>query len=124
MAKQRRARTRKRNKPTMAPDSDMATPSSRTARSAQAGKVCRRLFADLSAYSDGELEGSAKEAVERHLLECEACRRRLDQMIRLRYQAVRALATPGLRRGRSVLDLLKEKRDEEERGARKEPLNS
>jgi anti-sigma factor RsiW len=80
------------------------------------------LFADLSAYSDGELEGTAKEAVEAHLLECEACRLRLDQMIRLRYQALRALAPAGLRRGRAVLDLLKEKRDEEERGAGKKPL--
>lgn len=100
----------------------MATSSNTTARRAQTGKACRRLFADLSAYSDGELEGSAKEAVERHLLECEACRLRLDQMIRLRYQAVRALATPGLRRSRSVVDLLKEKRDEEERGGGKKPL--
>jgi hypothetical protein len=103
----------------------MATRTGKTATKGSAvSKACRQLFADLSAYSDGELQGEAMATVEQHLLLCEQCRSRLDQMIRIRYQAVRALATPGLRRGRSVLDLLKEKRDEEERGGRKHPLIS
>jgi hypothetical protein len=102
-------------------DTDMATKSAKTA---VASKACRPYFADLSAYSDGELEGGAKTALEQHLLACEECRVRLDQMIRMRYQALRALATPGQRRGRSVLDLLKEKRDEDSRPAAKPPLIS
>lgn len=101
-------------------DTDMATKSDKTTVS----KACRQLFVDLSAYSDGELEGEAKAAIEQHLLACEACRLRLDQMIRMRYQALRALATPGQSRGRSVLDLLKDKREEEERPAPKTPLIS
>jgi anti-sigma factor RsiW len=102
-------------------DTDMATKSAKTA---MVSTACRQYFVDLSAYSDGELEGDAKTAIERHLLDCEACRLRLDQMIRMRYQALRALATPGLPRGRSVLDLLKDKRDEEDRPASKDPLVS
>jgi len=106
-------------------DTDMATRTGKTAaKGATVSKACRQLFADLSAYSDGELEGDAKTAIEQHLMMCEDCRTRLDQMIRIRYHAVRALATPGLRRGRSVLDLLKEKRDEEERPGHKAPLIS
>ena len=102
-------------------DTDMAT---KTANAAAANKACRRLFVDLSAYSDGELEGEAKTQVEQHLLDCEACRLRLDQMIHMRYQALRALATPGVPRGRTLLDLLKQKRDEEEHTVAKEPLIS
>ncbi len=101
-------------------DTDMATKSAKIVVS----KACRQLFVDLSAYSDGELEGEARATIEQHLLVCEACRLRLDQMIRMRYQALRALATPGQSRGRSVLDVLKEKRDEEERPAPKAPLIS
>lgn len=100
----------------------MATRTGKTAvKSPAVSKACRQLFADLSAYSDGELDGKAKEVVEHHLMTCEQCRQRLDQMIQIRYHAVRALATPGQRRGRSVLDLLKEKRDEEARAGRKAP---
>jgi len=87
-------------------------------------RACRPYFADLSAYSDGELEGESRSAIEQHLLLCEACRLRLDQMIRLRYQALTVLATPGRPRSRSLLDLLKEKRDEEDTPAPRKPLVS
>ena len=96
----------------------------KTAKTAAVNKACRQLFVDLSAYSDGELDGPEKEAVEHHLLICEDCRVRLDQMLRIRWHALHALAVPGARRGRSVLDLLKQKRDEEDAALRKEPLIS
>ena len=104
-------------------DTPMAT---KTAKAPALSKACRQLFVDLSAYSDGELDGKAKDVVEQHLMVCEQCRHQLDEMIRLRFLYLRAaLATPGVRRGRSVIDLLKEKRDEElSGGKKKEPLVS
>jgi hypothetical protein len=71
-------------------------------------KDCQEFAVELSAYFDGELEGDSKAALERHLEHCESCHKRLDGMTRLRV-ALTALAQPGVKRGGSVMDLLKDK---------------
>src|SRR5262249_49928934 len=68
-------------------------------------KTCEQLSVDLSAYSDGELEGPEREALEVHLATCGACTKKLSDLKRLR-GALSSLSAPVTRRG-SVLDLLK-----------------
>jgi anti-sigma factor RsiW len=63
---------------------------------------------ELSALFDGELEGEQRQVVEAHVQGCEACRKRLDGMGRLR-RALSALSEPRRKGGRSVLEMLKDK---------------
>ncbi len=68
-------------------------------------KTCEQLSVDLSAYSDGELEGPEREALELHIATCDACARKLNDLKRLR-SALTTLSAPVTRRA-SVLDVLK-----------------
>lgn len=69
------------------------------------GSACEQFSVDLSAYSDGELDGPEREALEVHLATCGACTKKLSDLKRLR-SALTTLSAPVTRRG-SVLDVLK-----------------
>jgi len=86
-------------------------------------RACQDLAVDLSAYFDGELAGEEKAALERHLDSCESCRKRLDGMARLRI-ALTGLTQPGIKRGGSVMDLLKDKLAAEPGAGSKKPRMS
>ena len=86
-------------------------------------KVCGKYSVDLSAYSDGELDGDELQEMEAHLGECGACTEGLNKLKKL-HNAVSSMVKAPTHH-RSVLDDLKAKLDLDLKGkSSKIPLPS
>jgi anti-sigma factor RsiW len=68
-------------------------------------KTCQSVGKKLSAYHDGELGSDEKNAVEAHLLTCEACRKKNEALLRT-YRMLRSLPEiePASGLSRRILD--------------------